>query len=85
MSDASKTIQILIDRELNGITRTAQHSLRVARALERASEVALARQVVEGWLDDDEELRIPSNDFGHELYHSLRLLVDEMKKKEANR
>jgi len=41
-----------------------------------------AWKFVEAWLDDDEELRIPGNDFGRELNHSVRLLIDTYKKKD---
>ena len=71
--------------EVAAIREFADRPRKIAQQKQRALEVAVAWQFVEGWLDDDEELRIPSNDFGHELHRLLRLLVDEMKKKESNR
>jgi hypothetical protein len=39
------------------------------------SVVQKARYYVRNWADNDEELRIPSNEFGRELSYSLRVII----------
>lgn len=37
--------------------------------------VADARARVEGWIDDDHELPLPEGEFGTELHHAIKVLL----------
>lgn len=84
MIDPEAFIKYQIDSEFAGITDSVQRHYKIIRQKENEADFARSIHVVQRWMNDDEELRIPSNDFGRELHAALSLILTVSKAKGLN-
>ena len=85
MIDPTDFVLARIASGFGEITDSVERHNKIIRQKEDEAEFAKSIHVVQRWINDDEELRIPSNEFGRELHAALSLLITVSKAKGLNR